>query len=890
MPAYRFTWDAFDDATVRALATELGFDGTTAGPARAHLAQRVKRPSPEFVGEFKDVLAETWLLQYTGAAHVVARLVDQGVGPMSRPRSQRGYVDYVRSTRNSKTLRRVLCEAMLRFGDQDRPADGDDEDAGFVPRFAVLTPSNQKADPRKPHDYQREAWERLNAHLAQSASTGIFQGLVVMPTGSGKTFTAVRWLLQNVISRGQRVLWLAHRHELLTQAAAEVHRAAALCTREKVRVRIVSGEHCATTQIDPADDVVLASVQSLARRADLRDEILADPKLFLVVDEAHHAPAKSYRDIIGKLSETKRFRILGLTATPTRTIDDERPVLARLFGKRILFQLELKTLIERGILSRPRIVRVTTNADVEAGITPEDLQHLSQFDELSEDWLARIATISSRNGIIISHYLQNRDAYGKTLMFAINVPHAALLAEQLRDRGVRADYVASYRPDGTEGDPSEVIARFRSGALDVLVNVHMVTEGVDVPDIKTAFLTRPTTSEILTRQMIGRALRGPAAGGTEEAFLVSFEDHWERFRDWASPFTLVPDIESSSDDDPPRSKALQNATEHLPWDLIRAAAQRILQQGLDAKADAFEAVPHGWYVLEREVGDEGLRRIVPVYEHQRACWEALFDGLERQRPAAVNADVVASNYEEFFGDCDHPWPPQHDVMLAVAHLANGGPRPVFQGLERRAECDPYDVAQEIYDKDMGERTRAKFIEQRYTQLAKAIYPNLREFRAAIEDALYERHHPEEATRVPRAVPIFDPRPDQQLRPGQEHNLDALLREVLERGRELLGLSEPLPREGRLEWTDRLLKGWYGKAFFDDGAAPGHGLIRINRLLQSPDVSAETMRFLLWHEYLHLYLRQGHTPTFRELERRWFGVAAADRELDTLNERFGIQYW
>lgn len=65
---------------------------------------------------------------------------------------------------------------------------------------------------------------------------------------------------------------------------------------------------------------------------------------------------------------------------------------------------------------------------------------------------------------------------------------------------------------------------------------------------------------------------------------------------------------------------------------------------------------------------------------------------------------------------------------------------------------------------------------------------------------------------------------------------------------------------------------------------------MNRLLDSPDIGAETMRFLLWHEYLHLYLKQLHTKTFRELERKYPSRVEGDRELDTLNERFGVQYW
>ena len=67
-------------------------------------------------------------------------------------------------------------------------------------------------------------------------------------------------------------------------------------------------------------------------------------------------------------------------------------------------------------------------------------------------------------------------------------------------------------------------------------------------------------------------------------------------------------------------------------------------------------------------------------------------------------------------------------------------------------------------------------------------------------------------------------------------------------------------------------------------------LRITRLLDSPDISVPTMRFLLWHEFLHVYLASGHTQTFREHERLWPGCVEAERELDTLNETFGVQYW
>ena len=893
MPAYRFSWDAFSDSTVAELGKQLGFDGDV-GKARPWLESQYKRPTPALVRATKDLLVDTWLKTYPGTKHIVDRLIDAGIGPMGAPKTQKAFVRYIDKCRNSKRLRQYICEAMLRFGDKDRDPEAETA-LDFVPRFAILQPSEQESDSRRPHGYQREAWSKLNAHLAEARSTGVFQGLVVMPTGSGKTFTSVHWLLSEIVSNGGRVLWLAHRHELLSQAGAEFHRLAGVVrNKERLRVRIVSGAHGATTQIDPADDVVVASVHSLGRRSDVTERLLSDERLFLVVDEAHHAPAKVYRSLIDRVQSRKRWSVLGLTATPTRTVENERPVLRRLFGGRVIVQVELGPLISQGLLARPRPVVVKTNTAVETGITDGDRDHYDRFNDLSEEWLDRIAHMSTRNEAVIQHYLERSDDYGPTLIFAINVPHAALLAQQLRAAGVRADYVASYRPDGSEGDKAEVIRKFREGELDVLVNVQLVTEGVDVPGIKTVFLTRPTNSEILMRQMIGRALRGKPAGGSGEAYLVSFEDHWERFRDWESPFELVPDVMAVSKREPkPKEEGgpdIEQLHEHLPWETIRAVAASMKHLSAELKADAFEAIPDGALLLEREDEGEGVRHHIDVYAHQRPCWDALLRHLEempKQKLQAASADAL---FAEYFHDCDPPAPGSHQIGLVLQHYLHGGEPAEYHSLEGRKECDPYEIAQHIFDQDLGRSARRQLVEGAYGSLAKAIYPALRDYNTAVDDALHELEHPEDATRVRRAVPIFEPRPEDQLAPpppGRDaHDPDALMAEVVEAGAELLGVPAP-SYEGTTTWTKRLVKGWYARAYWGEPTGPR---IRVNRLLNSPDIAEETIRFLLWHEFLHVHLRQGHTAVFRELERRWPATVEADRELETLNERFGVQYW
>lgn len=240
----------------------------------------------------------------------------------------------------------------------------------------------------------------------------------------------------------------------------------------------------------------------------------------------------------------------------------------------------------------------------------------------------------------------------------------------------------------------------------------------------------------------------------------------------------------------------------------------------------------------------------------------------------------------------HHWPSASllDCEALFGHWALGGERPVHIALDARTECDPNAVAERIWTRDLGDRARTELVERSYTPLARAIYPERRDYWTAIDDALHELRYPDDSTRRVRAVPIFEPTPDQQLTPGPHHDLARLMAETLERGRALLGLDAPLAYEGELKWTERLVKGWYAMAYWDPETPHGHGKIRVNVLLDSPDISEETMCYLLWHEYLHLYLKALHTKTFRELERQWPTAVEGDRELFNLNERFGVQYW
>ena len=932
MPKYRFTWDAFDDSTVTAVARACGFDaataarinagvdtdadadagegtdanavsgaGSVANAAREWLRINWARPDEELVRHCKAELERTWLPEYPFLNTLVTELIECRLGPMGAPRNRAERLAYVAKCRNTARFRRILAYHMRMHGEDRSEAD---VERGFLRSWAVIDPSKQPPDAKTPFPYQVEAWNSLSACHARKDSPGGFPGLLVMPTGSGKTYTAVHWLMENVVARGGRVMWVAHREALLEQAQEWFTRLAGLAAsparEDPLVVRIVSGRHCVVSQLTPDDDIMLCSVASLARHKAEVQDILSDPNIFLVIDEAHHAPAKSYRDIIKYMKELKHNKLLGLTATPTRMIESERAVLSQLFNNNIIYQVQFRDLVERDYLARPVKIRVSTDIEAEGGMTEDERRHIAVFDNLSEETLDRLGAMSERNDVILSHYLDNRARYGKTLVFATCVEHACLLRDKFRADGVNAEYVASWRPDGESINEKEVKDEFMSpeSGLDVLINVQKMTEGTDLPRVQTVFLARPTNSAVLMQQMVGRALRGPKVGGTPLAYLVSFEDHWEQFTDFERPFDLIPELV-----DPFEEVALgvveveedtvDRVLEVVPYEIMRAVSAALGRLPRSrSRSQVFEAVPCGWYVLARSVptGDDVVQ-IIPVNHHDKPCWDALIGYLAMLTTEQAQGIEVEAVYEEYFGDCDIPRPGKGYVEQMIAHRAAGEDEPEWQDFAARAMIDPAEIAREIIESDYGARESQAIVEERYgSALAQAVYPSLREFRMAVDEAEWDLLNPDQAVRVPLGIPVFEPRPDELMAPGPAHDLLKILHSMLVAAARILEVPQ-LDEDGiEIVWTKRLIKGWYAEAHYGEASEYGDGLIRVNVLLDSPDVSRDTMEFLLWHEFLHLWLKQGHTREFRSLEMKWPTFVQCNRELDTIGERYGVSFW
>ena len=249
---------------------------------------------------------------------------------------------------------------------------------------------------------------------------------------------------------------------------------------------------------------------------------------------AHHSTAKTYRKVINYVKEkVPNLKLIGLTATPFRTAEEEQGLLGKIYSDGvsdgqvvrgdigITYQIGLKELINRQILSKPIFESYFTEENYGDSLGLESWERIQYLDNLPDDIASQMAESAARNKLIVETYKEKQYEYGQTIVFAVNKIHAIQLSALFNKAGIKSDFIVSDIRDGVTGvtvsreDNERKLEAYRNGELQVLVNVNILTEGVDLPKTKTVFLARPTVSSILMTQMVGRALRGTAAGGNQ---------------------------------------------------------------------------------------------------------------------------------------------------------------------------------------------------------------------------------------------------------------------------------------------------------------------------------------------------------------------------------------
>lgn len=376
--------------------------------------------------------------------------------------------------------------------------------------------------------------------------------LLHMPTGAGKTRTALTTIcdLLRGWEDGQVVIWLAHSEELCDQAAEEAAKAWSKLGSRELTVYRHYGSHRIPDLSQISDGIIIAGL-SLLYSDSLRNQgavlQLATRTRLVVMDEAHQATAPTYSHLIDLLQRSRTTGVLGLSATPGRSLKDVGAdlKLAEFFNRqKVALQVEgysnpIDYLVAEGYLARMEFVNLPYGSkDIE--FSEDELRRVRDGFDLPSRVLDNLAADDARNLLIVDTVANEVLAGGSVILFAVSVDHAKLLSSVLRLRGVNAAAVTSDTPTERR---RQAIQKYRDReGIDVLCNYGVLTTGFDAPRTNVAFVARPTTSVVLYSQMIGRAARGTNAGGNESCRILTVVDRVPGFRSLVDGFEFWNDI------------------------------------------------------------------------------------------------------------------------------------------------------------------------------------------------------------------------------------------------------------------------------------------------------------------------------------------------------------
>ena len=430
--------------------------------------------------------------------------------------------------------------------------------------------------------YQKEAKEAVFEQWGK----GTRKTLLVLPTGCGKTIVFAK-ITEECVSHGDRVLILAHRGELLEQAADKIAKATGLkCATEKAEESSLGSWY----------RITVGSVQSLMRTTRL-SRFPEDYFNTIIIDEAHHCISDSYQRILKYFPDAK---VLGVTATPDR---GDMKNLGQVFES-LAYEYTLPKAIKEGYLSPIKAVTIPLQVDLTGvGVQSGDFK-AGDLGTALDPYLHQIANEMVR-------YCRDR----KTVVFLPLVKTSKKFRDILIANGFRAAEV-----NGESQDRAEILEDYASGKYNVLCNSMLLTEGWDCPDVDCIVVLRPTKVRSLYCQMVGRGTR--LAPGKDHLLLLDFLWHTER-HELCHPAHLICESE----------EVAQKMTENLekdagcPVDIEEAeknASEDVVAQREEALAQKLAEMKRRKRKLvdplqfEMSIQAEDLARYVPAFGWEMA--------------------------------------------------------------------------------------------------------------------------------------------------------------------------------------------------------------------------------------------------------------------------------
>jgi ATP-dependent helicase IRC3 len=480
--------------------------------------------------------------------------------------------------------------------------------------------------------YQREA---VDAVLAARRS-GVRRMLVCLPTGAGKTviFSELAKLAR------RQVLVLAHREELLAQAKEKLERALGA-------PHVVAIER-GSERAPVAAKVSVCSIRSLHEQR-LANVLRGRDLGLIIYDECHHAAADDNLRVLGQLGvfdDGWAGTLLGFTATTAR---GDGKGLDSVF-ERIVYTRALPELISDGYLSPLRGFRVSTAAD---------LTRLSGTGlDFREEELAEAVDIEERNAIV-ARSIQELARDRRTIAFCVTVNHARNLSRSLNLLGVPTGIVHGGMPSAVR---AQALADFRAGRMQVLANVAVLTEGFDDPGVSCIAMARPTRSEGLYAQCVGRGTR--LHPGKADCLILDFVDvSVLSLCSLPSLFGMPRDLDLRGEDVSSAQRVWQQILFDRPGFELEAGALTLPE--IQERAASFDPLTlqaneevraisgNAWFSLGRHgLGLHFERRpgqLCEVLVLSRAArgkrWEVLLDGRPKDRFSTLEAAVEAVDYE-----------------------------------------------------------------------------------------------------------------------------------------------------------------------------------------------------------------------------------------------------
>jgi DNA repair protein RadD len=411
---------------------------------------------------------------------------------------------------------------------------------GILDYFGFPLPDKKKSIEHLPfnsesefklHDFQ----DRIRRQVIRLLSDQEKRFIIHMPTGSGKTRTAVEVIIDffrisamnTLYDENVKILWVAQSSELCAQAMETFKNLGSKKLPFEVSINPYFGNSSIESINHQKPGIIFASIQKLLNnyKSDTWKEIKSDLYL-VVVDEAHRSVASQWIKALDYFVSDQKAFLIGLTATPGigNTNKTDFTISNYYRAKKIGIMDESYITIDSPIklLTKRNFLAKIDNQEIQfkPGYEVDDILVKEDSFEFSSNTLKLLSTDPFRNHIVVQLIKKHINKGHKILVFSCGVDHNLILKTILNEKGIKAESV-----DADTLNRTEIIERYKTGDLNVLVNFGVLTTGFDAPKTNVCIIARPIESVVMYSQMVGRILRGELNQGNKRNTLYTLRDN-----------------------------------------------------------------------------------------------------------------------------------------------------------------------------------------------------------------------------------------------------------------------------------------------------------------------------------------------------------------------------